>query len=304
MAKSKPIDPIQQNNERLLAERLERIEAAKPKPLDLGLGLAPKAPDNAVEFLADEWDRKAFGDKIATIRRVIWGPDPLVDECPELREALDQYGLEDYAASTAEAILRNGSKAVPNPMMQRSLQGAIGRFGKEAVAEAFRARILRIPFRVVEIDASDTPDMDVMGSSVLTECIQQHSRSGMAYRFFSQGCLDRYGWRGYTPVKHANGDIARAGTLLLGEITQVRLDARRERLAAAADDALDGIAETQRAGQESELRRLGREGYRTDGLAPLQVGEQLTYPGVEGSGYSGASGVQLSHETMGAQSNG
>jgi hypothetical protein len=292
-------DPVQAMNEKLLADRVERIEKARPVGVDLDLGLKPKPAENAVEFLADEFDRRAFGDQVATIKRIIWGPDPLVDQCPELRAALDEHGLEDYAAAAAEAIRRLGSKAVPNPLMQRSLAGAITRFGKEAVADAFAARILRIPFREVEIDASDTLDMDVMGSSVLTECIQQNERPGMAYRFFSQGCLDRYGWRGYTPVKLGNGDIVHAGTLLLGEITLARLDAKRERLARAADEALDGIADAQQAGQEQELRSLRNDGYRVDGIAPLQVGERTAYPGVENSGYDGHAGVQLSQENVG-----
>ena len=290
------LDPVQATNEKLLAERVARIEAARPIGIDLDLELKAKEPENAVEFLADEFDRKAFGDPVATIKRIIWGPDSLVDNCPELRASLDEYGREEYAAATAEAILRLGSKAVPNPLMQISLAGGIKRFGKEAVAQAFAARILRIPFREVEIDASDTPDMDVMGSSVLTECIAQHSRPGMAYRFFSQGCLDRYGWRGYTPVKEANGDHAKAGTLLLGEITLVRLDARREKLAALADEALEGIADAQQSGQEHELRKLGQEGYRTDGIQPLEVGERTAYAGVENSGYDRAAGVELTRE--------
>lgn len=297
MARKNPQpDPVQATNNRILADRQERIEAARPVGIDLDLGLQPKAPENAVEFLADEWDRKAFGDEVATIKRIIWGPDPLVDQAPELRAALDQYGLEDYAHAAAENILRNGAAAVPNALMQRSLGLAIKKFGRESVAAAFRDRILRIPFREVEIDASDTPDMEVMGSSVLTECIQNHARPGMAYFFFSQGCVDRYGWRGYTPVKESNGDIARAGTLMLGEISQVRLDRKREALRAAADDALDGISDAQQGGMEQDLRRLAKEGYRTDGLRPLSVGERTAYAGVEDTGFDRANGVQVTQQ--------
>jgi hypothetical protein len=153
---------------------------------------------------------------------------------------------------------------------------------------------------VVEIDASDTLDTDVMGSSVLTECIRAHERPGMAYFFFSQGCVDRYGLRGYTLVKEANGDIAKAGTLMLGEITRVRLDAKRERLAAAAKEALDGIGESQQGGMEQELRKLAKEGYRTDGMKPLEVGERTAYAGVESTGYDRATGVELTRESEGA----
>src|ERR1039458_5852709 len=90
-------DPVQASNEKLLAERVARIEAARPIGIDLDLGLKPKEPENAVEFLADEFDRRAFGEPVATIKRIIWGPDSLVDQCPELRAALDEYGREDYA---------------------------------------------------------------------------------------------------------------------------------------------------------------------------------------------------------------
>src|ERR1039458_777110 len=101
---------------------------------------------------------------------------------------------------------------------------------------------------------------------------------------------------GYTPVKEAHGDHAKGGKLVLGEITLVRLDARRERLAAAADEALEGIAEAQQGGQEQELRKLGQEGYRTDGIKPLEVGERTAYAGVEDSGYDRAAGVELTRE--------
>jgi hypothetical protein len=295
-----PKDPVQTENERLLAERLQRVEDKRPPLVDLDLGLKREEPETAVEFLADEWDRKAFGDDVATIKRIIWGPDQLVDQCPALRESLDRYGREDYAEAAAEAIMRVGAEAVPDPMMQRSLGFAIKRFGRESVADAFRQRILRIPFREVEIDASDTADMEVRGSSVLTEVVQQNCRGGFAYFFFSQKCLDMFGWRGYTPVKLANGDIAKAGTLLLGEISQVRLDRKRELLRLAAKEALDGIGEAQQGGMENDLRKLAREGYPTDGIQALKVGERTAYAGVEASGYDAAAGVKLSRETVGS----
>ena len=60
----------------------------------------------------------------------------MVDQCPALRESLDRYGREDYAEAAAEAIMRVGAEAVPDPMMQRSLGFAIKRFGRESVADA------------------------------------------------------------------------------------------------------------------------------------------------------------------------
>jgi hypothetical protein len=284
-------------NEQILADRVERIEAnRRVVAVDLGLGLKEKDPESATEFLADEFDRKAFGDETATITRIIWGPDPLIDQCPQLRAALDRYGRQDYAEAAAENIRRAGHKGIDNPLIQRSLERAIMKFGVEAVADAFRARILGIPFRTVEVDASDTFDTEVQGSSVLSECIEQNERPGMAYRFFAQAVLDRYGWRGYTPVRLASGDIVKAGTLFLGEITLERLDVRRRRLAAAANDALEGLSLDQVAGQENELRKLRNDGYMTNGIAPMGVDENLTFPGVESSQYAGKSGVHLSRE--------
>ncbi len=289
---------VQESNEQILADRVERIEKRrKVVSVDLGLGLKDPEPENATEFLADEFDRKAFGDEAATIKRIIWGPDPLIDNCPELRASLDRYGLEDYAAAAGENIRRVGAKGVPNPLMQRSLEGGIRRFGVEAVAAAFEARILRIPSRTVEVDASDQFDPEIMGSSVLSECIEQNQRAGMAYRFFATAVLDRYGWRGYTPVKLANGEIVKAGTLFLGEITLERLDIRRRRIAGAAAEAIEGLADNQVAGQENELKRLRDDGYNAQGIAAMKIGESLAYPGVESSQYgAGKTGIEFSRE--------
>ncbi len=301
MPRKRPDRRIPQTNEELLSDRLDRIEASrKVVSVDLGLGLKDPEPENAAEFLADEFDRKGFGDAAATITRIIWGPDPLVDQCPQLRASLDRFGREDYAEAAAENIRRNGYKAIDNTLIQRSLQTAIAKFGVEQVAAAFRARILSIPFRTVEVDASDSPETELGGFSVLTECIEQNERPGMAYRFFAQAVLDRYGWRGYTPVTLANGDIVKAGTLMLGEITLERLEVRTKRLNALAASELDGLASNQVADQESALRKLRDEGYMTNGIAPLEVGESLTYPGVESSQYAGHSGVRVTREAAGA----
>jgi hypothetical protein len=285
-------------NDQILADRAERIEAnRKVVSVDLGLGLTKEKPASAAAFLADEWDRKAFGDQPNTITRIIWGPHPLVDQFPQLRASLDRYGREDYAEAAGENIRRNGHKGVDNPLMQRSLQRCINEFGVEAVAQAFRSQILAIPFRTVEVDASDTLDTELGGFSVLTEWVEQHERPGMAYRFFSQACVDRYGWRGYTPVREANGDISKAGTLMGGEISLERLEQRTRKLNAAAASELDGLAVNQVASQENELRKLRDDGYLTTGIAPMAVGESRTFPGVESSGYAGQSGIDVTRET-------
>ena len=56
--------PAPTHNKRILAERQRKIDeaqAAKPAPDILGLQLEHRKPENASEFLADEFDKKTFG---------------------------------------------------------------------------------------------------------------------------------------------------------------------------------------------------------------------------------------------------
>jgi len=263
-AAAKPGDETEAHNRQLLEERATRLEANRPVLPDLGLDLQAPPATTAAEFI-DEWDKKAFGDgEQATITKIIWGPDPLVDHSPAFREMLERHGREDLAGLFAEAILTKGAAAMPDPLMAKSLAVGIGRFGREAVAVAFRDRVLKIPYRTVEIDASDTLDPEIMGSAVLTETIKRYERPGMEYRFFSQLCVDREGWRGYTPVRD-KGDIVKAGTLMLGEIRREIAERRRMRLGQVAREKLASVAENYGQGVE-----------QAPGVSALRPGESVT----------------------------
>ena len=114
-----------------------------------------------------------------------------------------------------EAIMAKGVGAMPDRLMAKALGSAVNAFGKEAVALAFRDRVLKIKFRQVEIDASDELDPEILGSSILNEVVRRYERPGFEYRYFTKICVDRFGWRGYTPVKdngrHRFGRHADAG---------------------------------------------------------------------------------------------
>jgi hypothetical protein len=283
-------DAADASNAQVLADRQERIEAARPVLPDLGLGLQSSEPATATEFM-DVFDKKAFGYEQATITKVIYGPDPLVDHSPSFREVLEKHGREDLAHLYEEAILAKGAAGVCDPLMQKSLAVAINKFGREEVAAAFRERVLKIPYRTVEIDASDELDPEILGSQVLTETIRHYERPGMCYRFFTQLCVDRMGWRGYTPVRE-NGNIVSAGTLMLGEIRRERAEARQLKQKAMAREKLDGIAESHAAAQEQVLQEASREGVKVAGVSALDPSDVLTAVragGEDAEGYLGRS---------------
>jgi hypothetical protein len=269
-------DPAGAYNRKVLADRKARIEAARTVLPDLGLDLPqPKEPATAAEFI-DEFDKRAFGyGEQATISRIIYGPDPLVDYSPAFREAIERYGREDLANLYAEGIMAKGASFEPDPRMRKALALAIDKFGAPAIADSFKARVLKIPMRTVEIDASDTLDPEVMGSAVLAETVRRHERPGMEYRFFTQLCVDRMGWRGYTPVKE-NGDVVKAGTLMLAEISRTQVLKRRDRQRELAREKLDGIEEGYQASQEDALRSASAEGIDVAGISPLRAGERVT----------------------------
>jgi hypothetical protein len=299
--KPKLADPATAYNRKILADRRARIDAARPVLPDLGLAIKPpKEPANATEFM-DVFDKKAFGYAESTITKVIYGPDPLVDHSPAFREAIERYGREDLANHYAEAIVSKGASAMPDVLMAKSLALAIDKFGAQAVANAFRERVLKIPMRTVQIDASDELDPEVMGSAVLAETVRRYERPGMEYRFFTQLCVDRMGWRGYTPVRE-NGDIVKAGTLMLAEISRGQVEKRRMRQRQLAAEKLDGIQEGYQASQEDALRNASAEGIDVKGISGLAPGENVTArAGVGGDdpdgylGQSRASGVKISH---------
>jgi len=283
------VDPVDVSNAQVLADRAARLEAARPTLPDLGLGLTQKKAATASEFM-DTFDKRAFGYEAATITKIIYGPDPLVDGSPAFREALEEHGREDLAHMYAEAILTKGALAMPDPLLQRSMANGIAQFGREAVADAFCKRVLKIPFRTVEIDASDELDPEILGSAVLAETVKRHERPGMAYRFFTELCLARLGWRGYTPVMEA-GDIVKAGTLMLGEIRREKVEQRRMRQTQVARDKLSAIQDD-----------FGAAADEARGVAALRHGESVTANragGDDPEGYLGSTrtaGVDIGRE--------
>lgn len=267
----KPADPARMTNQRILAERTERIANSLPDPLDLGLNLQTKKPENAAEFLRDAWDKKAFGEQQATITRTLYGPDPLLDQAPEMRASLEKYGIHDYAEATRKLILQRGHLASPNPVLARGLKSAISQFGKEKVAQAFADRILQIPVRTVEIDASDVADPLIMGSNILRDAVARYEEPGFAYKFLGESCMKTLGLRGYEIVKDSNGDPVRAGTLILGRIPEGVAIARRQKW---AGDSQAEVDEIEAAYEETINRTLTKED-RAIGLGPIRPGTEL-----------------------------
>lgn len=263
-------DPATAANQRVLADREARIVANQPEPLDLGLGLKEKPAESATEFF-DEWDKRAFGAPSATITKIIYGPDALLDGNPHVKEQLEKYGRADYAEAAAEALRRKGPLAFKDPLMQRSIRNAISQFGKEKVAAAFRDRILRIPERTVEIDASDVLDPMIMGGNVLRDTVERYARPGMAYKFLSARCMDILGMRGYTIVKDERGDPVKAGTLFLGEIREEIAEARRQRFAAESEAE---VRESEEAYRDAIARAV--PDARRQGVSALDEGETVT----------------------------
>jgi hypothetical protein len=249
----------------------------------------------------DVFDKKAFGDgREATITKIIYGPDPLVDNSPAFREALEKYGREDLAGMYQEAIVLKGVGAMPDKMMAKALGMAIDKFGRESVAAAFRERVLKIKSRQVEIDASDELDPEILGSAILAETVKRHERPGMEYRFFTQLCVDRMGWRGYAPVKE-NGDVVKAGTLMLGEMRREKVEARRLKQQMVAREKLAGLADAYAATGAQALEEATQRGFKVQGISTLGADDTLTAnrAGADGDEYLGQSrnaGLELSRK--------
>lgn len=267
-------DPADHANKRILAERQARIDQKKAETTlatDLGLDLKPPEPvaDNPVDFLRDEWDKKTFGDAIPTYTRVVYGPDPLLISCPEMKAQIENIGLENYAQATAEAILLKEERAARDPIMQKGLRAAIARFGKEAVADAFRKRILEIPQRTVEVEADRSDAM--IFAQPMEEAVQKYGQPGMAAKFLSERCIGVLGMRGYELVKNEKGDVVKVGTLMMGQIPERTAAARRDHWARESDSAV------QEASQifEDAASRAIRDG-RGGGISVLRDGEGIS----------------------------
>lgn len=299
-----PVDPAEAANEQVLAARLHRntkrdrrkaaVQEAADTVID-ELNPQPAAPaGNAVEFLSDAWDRGVFGDPIPTYRRLVYGPDPLLESCPQMRERIEQIGLESYAHATATAILTKGPDAVPDPIMKRGLLGAIERFGIDSVAQAFKERILKIPFREVEIEA-EREDY-IMLADPLRMAVERYGRPGMAPKFMSDRSIALLGDRGYQPVKTENGDIVKVGTLMMFEIPQRVADARKRR---AAEESEQAVRDQENAYVETAERYVREAGRIGAGSRPLRADEVINANASETEEFVGQarpSGIQIERQ--------
>ena len=283
--KKAPLDPATAANQRILAERQERIEKQEVEQTlatDLGLDLkepdpVPQDYDNASDFLRDEFDRKTFGDAYPTYTRVLYGPDPLLTSCPAMKSQIEAIGLEEYANATAEAILLREENALSDPVLRKGLRGAIAHFGKEKVAAAFRERLLKIPTRTVEVEA-DRGDVLIFAKP-MEEAVMRYGSPGMAPKFLSERCIGVLGLRGYVVVKDERGDPVKVGTLIMGEIPIRMAERRREHYARQSEDAIaeageqfeDNAARAIRASGSKGFSVLGRgESVRADAAGDLE----------------------------------
>lgn len=266
--KPKNIDPAEVANEQILAKREDRILREElAKDLDLGLDLKETLPTNAAELLRDEWDKKAFGD-VKTTTRVVYGPDPLVTNCPEFHDRLERYGKAEVADAFRSLIMEKGEMACPDAVMRRGVRHAISKFGKEATSQAFYDRIMRIPERTVEFDADSA--LDPLLINPMREAVDRYGRPGFTVKFLSEGCNRRFGLRGYQIVKDDNGDPVKIGTLIMGEIPTEWADRRRQHW---ADESVAQIAEQEQSYQDRATQAI--RDSRVTGVAPLTRGESM-----------------------------
>lgn len=269
-------DPAEEANKRILAERQQRIDdkkAVETLATDLGLDLKEPERENRatdpVEFLSEEWDRKTFGDAIPTYTRIVYGPDPLLVSCPAMKDSIEQIGLERYANATAEAILLKEDHAVPDPIMRKGLRAAIAKFGKTAVADAFRKRILEIPQRSVEVEADRSDAM--IFAKPMEEAVMKYGRPGMAPKFLSERCIGVLGLRGYVVVKDERGDPVKVGTLIMGEIPLRMAQARQRHW---AEESNNQVREAEEAFEDTAARAI-RDGGKA-GVSVLSRGERVS----------------------------
>lgn len=282
-------DPATAANKQILdgiAKRASEKAAVDTFAQDLGLDIKPpdstSTADNPDEFLRDEWDRKAFGDPVPTYTRIIYGPDPLLSTCPQMKEQIEQIGLEKYATATAEAILVRQEKAVSDPIMQKGLRAAIAKFGVASVAQAFAKRILDIPQRNVEVEA-DRSDALIF-SKPMEEAVMKYGSAGMAPKFLSERCIGVLGMRGYVVVKDERGGPVRVGTLIMGEIPIRMAEKRREHFAELSEQT---VRESAEAFEDNANRAIHEE--RTAGVSVLREGDSMYAGATESAEFSGTS---------------
>jgi hypothetical protein len=274
--KAPVIDPAQIANKRILKDREERIQAEKDKETlatNLGLNIQPekKESDDPVEFLRDEFDRKTFGEAFPTYTRLVYGPSELLTNFPDVRERIEEMGLERYAELTAETIRLKGEKAVPNPMMQRGLRAAIRKFGIDRVAETFRAHIMAIPVQTVEVEADRSDAM--IFAQPMEEAVQRYGSPGMRAKFLSDRCIGVLGLRGYQIVKDEHGDPVKVGTLIMGEIPIRMAEARQRHFAKESEDA---VLEAQEEFEDAAERAIYADGAKGAGFSVLGARDRMT----------------------------
>jgi len=271
--KRKAFDPAEAANARVLEgirQRAEEKENQKAFAADIGLDPKPQPKPEAktaAEFLADEWDRASFGDPPETYTRVVYGPDPLLRSCPEMKARIEAIGLEAYAHATAEAIRLKGENAVPDPHMRFALGGAIKTFGLESVAAAFVERIMKIPRREVQIE-TDREDPLILARP-LEEAVEKYGNPGMAPKFLSPLCIERFGMRGYVVVTKPNGDPVKVGTLIMAEIPKAMAERRLRHYAEMSNKQ---VREIESGFNDVAERHIGE----TSGFATLRTGENVS----------------------------
>jgi hypothetical protein len=275
MARKLPVmdDPAINANKRILKNiELRQKQKATEESLDLGLKIPELAADSkaetAAELLRDEWDKKHFGPEIKTTTRIIYGPDPIVNNCPEFHDRLERFGLEAIAESYYELIMQKGEFAAPDAIMQKGIRMSIAKFGKEATAKAFRDRVMQIPSRTVEIEV-DTA-LDPLLQNPMREAVARYGRPGMAVKFLSDHCNDVLGMRGYEVCKKPNGDIVKVGTLIMAEIPEEMAERRRRHWAKESTDQLTEMEENY-----FEMAQRTIRDSKVAGVSPLQPGDMV-----------------------------
>jgi hypothetical protein len=268
-------DPSAAANRKVLADRAAR-EAVKPK-------IAPAAPKESaatdpLEFLSDEFDRKNFGDGLPTIQRVIYGPDPLLDNA-DFKERIEKFGVDEIAECSKRAILDKGAMAFTGAQMQSVIARSIKRFGVEKVAQAMYDRVKLIPVRTVEVEVDRE---DEMLGNPLKEAVNRYGTPGFAPKFMSEGCIAQLGMRGYRIVREINGDPVKVGTLIMTEIP-IAIAERRERQ--YVEESQDNVREAQEHYAEAVDRILTEA--PTAGARVLSAGETVSANATENESFLG-----------------
>jgi hypothetical protein len=280
-------DPAKVANQKVLADRQARLDANMKEIPDLGLGLKSKEAASATEFF-DQFDKKAFGRPSTTTTRWVYGPDPLIDESPQMLALIEREGLEAAADLFRKTILLKEHEAMGDEVLRRGVYYAIQKFGAKKVADSFAARILKIPARQVEYETGpeEFGDPLLMGGNVLREVVDRYGKKpGMSYRFMSQRCIDVLGMRGYQFVIDEKGQVAKAGTLMLAEIPAATAAGRARHY---AEESRRLVRETEEQYMETAERTVAAAGRAGQGSRPLRADEIVHGNASESEGLLGA----------------